>query len=157
VSEAPLMEVRGPAGDVLLFRDRLMIRKRVKFLFFRLKDDEKEILLTSVSSIQLRKPGWFRPGFVEFAFAGGQEGHGRQGVGGLHENTVFFRRRERAQFEAIREAIYKQINAIRHLGAGAPVAQVSAADEIEKLASLKARGLLTEEEFAAKKRQILGL
>ncbi len=31
------------------------------------------------------------------------------------------------------------------------------ADEIEKLASLKDRGVLTQEEFDAKKRQLLGL
>ena len=39
-----------------------------------------------------------------------------------------------------------------------PVASpLSAADEIEKLASLKERGILTQEEFDAKKRQLLGL
>lgn len=36
-------------------------------------------------------------------------------------------------------------------------AQLSVADEIEKLASLLERGILTQEEFDAKKRQLLGL
>ena len=36
-------------------------------------------------------------------------------------------------------------------------ASLSVADEIEKLASLKDRGILTQEEFDAKKRQLLGL
>ena len=36
-------------------------------------------------------------------------------------------------------------------------APLSVADEIEKLASLKERGILTQEEFDAKKRQLLGL
>jgi len=30
-------------------------------------------------------------------------------------------------------------------------------DQLEKLADLKARGIITEQEFAAKKRQLLGL
>ena len=34
---------------------------------------------------------------------------------------------------------------------------VSAADEIKKLAELHAAGILTDEEFAAKKKQLLGL
>ena len=38
-----------------------------------------------------------------------------------------------------------------------PAAPLSAADEIEKLASLLERGILTQEEFDAKKKQLLGL
>ncbi len=38
-----------------------------------------------------------------------------------------------------------------------PAAPLSAADEIEKLASLMERGVLTQEEFDAKKKQLLGL
>ena len=38
-----------------------------------------------------------------------------------------------------------------------PAAPLSAADEIEKFASLLERGILTQEEFDAKKRQLLGL
>jgi Bacterial PH domain/Short C-terminal domain len=40
---------------------------------------------------------------------------------------------------------------------GRPGAGVSAADEIKKLAELHADGILTDEEFAAKKKQLLGL
>lgn len=38
-----------------------------------------------------------------------------------------------------------------------PAPSLSAADEIEKLASLLERGILTQEEFDAKKKQLLGL
>ena len=39
----------------------------------------------------------------------------------------------------------------------APAAKTSVADEIRKLAELKEQGILTEEEFTAKKKQLLGL
>jgi hypothetical protein len=39
----------------------------------------------------------------------------------------------------------------------APVAQDDAVAQLEKLAQLKEQGILTEEEFAAKKAQILGI
>ena len=48
----------------------------------------------------------------------------------------------------------------REEGAEAPAAPTSSGsyvDEIEQLAELKDKGILTEEEFEAKKRQILGL
>jgi hypothetical protein len=35
--------------------------------------------------------------------------------------------------------------------------QISEADELEKLAALKDKGILTEEEFNQKKKQILGI
>jgi putative oligomerization/nucleic acid binding protein len=41
--------------------------------------------------------------------------------------------------------------------AAAPGSAVSAADEIKKLAELHAAGILTDDEFAAKKKQLLGL
>ncbi len=40
-------------------------------------------------------------------------------------------------------------------GGGAPAADYTA--ELEKLGELKAQGLITEEEFAAKKKQLLGI
>lgn len=43
------------------------------------------------------------------------------------------------------------------VSAPAPVAEVDTAEQIRKLAALRDEGLLTDEEFTAKKRQILGL
>jgi len=52
-----------------------------------------------------------------------------------------------------REAIHKGMNG----GTAYVVEHQSAADEIQKLADLRDKGILTEEEFQAKKRQLLGL
>jgi len=41
--------------------------------------------------------------------------------------------------------------------AAAPAAQESYLDELERLADLRDRGILSDEEFEAKKRQLLGL
>ena len=42
-------------------------------------------------------------------------------------------------------------------GAGAPAAQQDYTAELEQLAQLKNQGILTDEEFEAKKKQILGI
>jgi hypothetical protein len=39
----------------------------------------------------------------------------------------------------------------------APPAEISTSDELEKLAGLRDQGVITEEEFEAKKKQVLGL
>lgn len=52
-----------------------------------------------------------------------------------------------------RETMQKALNA----STAPAVGQQSAADEIEKLALLRDKGILTEDEYQAKKRQLLGL
>jgi len=53
----------------------------------------------------------------------------------------------------VRETIQKALNA----STAHAVGHQSAADEIEKLSMLRDKGIVTEEEFQAKKRQLLGL
>ena len=53
----------------------------------------------------------------------------------------------------LREAIYKAIDASTIIGQP----HASDADELTKLAQLRQKGIVTQQEFDAKKRQILGL
>ena len=62
----------------------------------------------------------------------------------------------RAKLAKVISAV-KQANASRQSQAIQPATQSSIADELAKLASLKEQGILTEEEFVAKKKQLLGL
>ena len=68
------------------------------------------------------------------------------------ENTVLLGKESLGAFEALKRALVEHISK-----PPAPAAAVSEADEIAKLAALRDRGVLTEEEFSAKKRQLLGI
>lgn len=58
----------------------------------------------------------------------------------------------------VQDAIYKAQSMSGQSAASAPAPQAAdSTDELTKLAELKDKGILTEEEFAAKKKQILGL
>jgi membrane protease subunit (stomatin/prohibitin family) len=59
--------------------------------------------------------------------------------------------------EAYEQQMYQQQMAAQQQAAAAAPAEPDYAAELEKLAQLKNQGIITEEEFEAKKRQILGL
>ena len=58
--------------------------------------------------------------------------------------------------EAYEQQMYQQQAAAQQAAAAAP-AEPDYAAELEKLAQLKSQGILSEEEFEAKKKQILGI
>jgi hypothetical protein len=58
--------------------------------------------------------------------------------------------------EAYEQQMYEQQMAAQQAAAAAP-AEPDYAAELEKLAQLKSQGILTDEEFEAKKKQILGI
>jgi predicted Zn-dependent peptidase len=69
------------------------------------------------------------------------------------------RHRQDQKYAAQDQAAYDQQMAAQQ-AAAPPAAQPAAPDyaaELEQLAQLKAQGILTEEEFEAKKKQILGI
>ncbi len=72
------------------------------------------------------------------------------------------RHRQDQKYSAQDQAAYDQQMAAQQAAAAAPAAPAEPAmpdyaAELEQLAQLKAQGILTEEEFEAKKKQILGI
>ena len=120
---------------------------------------EKEILISQISSIQLKQPSRLSRGFIQFAFVGGQESKGGLYASVRDENSVLFDKKHQSVFEELK----RRIDAIRDSVSVAEEgpARVSPSawglDELEKLASLHQRGILTDAEFEAKKKEILGL
>jgi Short C-terminal domain len=66
------------------------------------------------------------------------------------------RHRQDQKYAAQDQAAYDEQMAAQQAAPAAPAAPDYAA-ELEQLAQLKAQGILTEEEFEAKKKQILGI
>jgi predicted Zn-dependent peptidase len=69
------------------------------------------------------------------------------------------RHRQDQKYAAQDQAAYEQQAAAQQAAAAAPTAPAAPdyAAELEQLAQLKAQGIITEEEFEAKKKQILGI
>ena len=152
-----MLEAIGYGGQLRLGEDNLVISRKglMGFLSQGMKGD-KEISLEHISSVQFKAAGTLMNGYIQFAFVGGTEN--QAGIFGAtaDENSVMFTASQQPEFEIMRDAIKARIAAIR-AGRGGAAAATSAADEIAKLAKLRDEDVLTEEEFLAKKRQLLGL
>ncbi len=142
--------VKGVNGQLSVVGNRIKISRRGFMAAaggLRTKGD-KEILISTISSIQMKKAG-LTNGYIQFTFMGGKEAKGGVWQATKDENTVVFNSRQQREFEALKE----RIESIRD----APIPPSSGLDDLERLAELKDRGVVTESEFEAKKRQILGL
>lgn len=149
------IKVQGVNGQLELTESVLRIKRggALAFVTQGLKGD-KEIQISQVSSVQLKAASFLLNGYIQFAFVGGQEAKGGIFQGVEDENTVMFRKSEQKQFEDFRDELQRRVSSFR---AGSTPASTSSLDEIDKLASLRERGIVSEEEFEKKKKMLLGL
>jgi Short C-terminal domain len=116
---------------------------------------EKEILLEHITSIQFKDAGSFVNGYIQFSITGGQEDRGGIFDAVYDENTVLFNEEQEASFRALRRRLEQRRIEVR-APREAPAPTRSRLDDIERLVSLRDRGILTEDEFQREKRKLLG-
>jgi hypothetical protein len=148
------MEVKGVNGQIRFDgREVTISRKGVLGFLTQGFKGEKSIDVEHISSIQFKNAGLMLNGYIQFAFIGGRESKAGIFDASQDENTVMFSIGQQKVFEQLRDAVKKRGQELR-----TPSGQPSGvSDEVEKLAGLRDRGILTDEEFQAKKRQLLGL
>jgi len=147
------MEAVGTNGRMALVGNSICISRKGASLLTLLNQGiqgDKVIPLHQITAVQLQEPGAFFRGYLRLSI------NGRDPVGGgmevvQDENAVLFDKRSLKEFEALRDVIQARINVAPNSS------PISAADEIGKLAALRDKGFLTDDEFTAKKRQLLGL
>ena len=149
----PEISAKGVNGQIELSDNKVCILRKgiLGFLTQGLKGD-KNIMISTISSIQFKKAGMVTNGYIQFAFSGGQEAKGGLFQGTKDENTVMFNKKQQPLFEKIRDTVENRIQSVNKTDS-----TNSDADELSKLADLRDKGILTEKEFQQKKKQILGL
>jgi len=144
----------GDNGTLILTEYGITIKREAR-LFTAHPEGEKYILYRNMTAVQL-KPVNITLGFIQFSFQGGRESLGKAVDAVSDENTIVFRSRDKEkEFRHAKEMIEQRMRE-----AIEPRPQVSGGsdlDQLEKLASLRDKGIITEDEFQAKKKQILGL
>ena len=106
--------------------------------------------------MQHRAPTGLSAGFVQFAYPGSRELRG--GIAGAldDENSILYDTPRAADMKKIIDYIEERRRSIKAKN-NVSVSSVSSADELGKYKTLLDQGVITQEEFDAKKKQLLGL
>lgn len=145
------MKASGYNGVMEIVGDDVVITRK---LFFGKSKGAKSIAIRSITSVQLKKAG-LTAGFMQLAFSGSGESKGGLFDAANDENTVMFYKSTQREFEAL----HAELNRRRSAPTPQPSGQAAAstADEISRLSELHQQGVLSDEEFVAAKRKMLGL
>ena len=115
----------------------------------------KSIPYTSITAIQFKKNG-FMSGYLQFTLQGGIESRGGVMDATKDENTFMFAGAQaNTEAEKIKLYIEKQVQQA-HSIASQKQDTYSLSSELEKLADLKNKGVLSDEEFLSAKKRLIG-
>ena len=116
----------------------------------------KRINFSDITAIQFKEPAGVTVGFIQFAYPGSGEFRGSVADAINDENSIPVSPQNFALAKEIIDFIESK-RSVQRAPQPAAVQQVSAADELTKFKSLLDAGVITQEEFDAKKKQLLGL
>lgn len=149
-----LLELKGLNGQVELYDDKVIIKRKGVWAKMAqgLTKGDKTIYLSQVSGIDLKPGGNFVNGYIQFTLPGGNEKEKGAFQAIQDENSLMFKKADNDKAIKIKETIeeLKQREVT-------PKTNFSGADEIKKFKELFDDGIITEEEFSKKRKQILGL
>lgn len=154
-----LYSVKGVNGQLEVYEDKVIISRKglLGFATQGLAGD-KTIPMSAIQSVQFKEGGMLTNGFIQFAVMGGREKQGGVFAATQDENTVMLKMGEQSEKgKQIKEYIEGRILELSKPQATTIVQQTSAADEIVKYKGLLDAGVISQEEFDAKKKQLLGL
>lgn len=150
-------KIKGLNGQLYVYENKIEITRKGVWAFAHqgLKGT-KTIPISAIKTIQVKKTG-LTQGYIQFGVLGGVENRGGLQAANYDENTVTFGNandnKTATQIkEYIESLIYNNSNS-----RGNVVQATSDADELLKFKKLLDDGVITQEEFDAKKKQLLGL
>ena len=144
---------KGSNGVITIDGDWLTIDRK-GFRRTGHSEEVRRIPLASITAVQLHYARVFTDGFIRFTVAGSPEFRGDLQNAVRDENAVTYRRRHAKGFNMIRAAVEQYISAHRG-GAQSGVGEPDIPEQIKELDELRDQKLITDEEFEAKKAQLL--
>ena len=158
MEEKIVYEITTALAEMKVYEDRCVLSNKKNAFTLLLTNKffagEKKFYYSDLTSVQFRKPGAITDGYLEFEYPGSRSGNN----GGAYssENSISFAKGDLEKMEQIYNYIDGRIREIKTKGNSAPSA-VSSADELKKFKELLDMGVITQEEFDEKKKQILGI
>ena len=151
--------MKGVQDQLEVFEDKVTITPKgiLGFMNKGLKGT-KTIPFSSISAIQLKEAGAVFSGYLQFTIPGGNESKGGVFSAASDENTFMFaEKKNNALAIQIKEYIETKVQELHSPRNTQSQSATSLSDEIQKLASLRDSGVLSDQEFqTAKSRLISG-
>jgi len=149
-------EYKGYNGTIILTDTGVIIKRGLKgfLLGGGMIRGDKSIPYTSIIAVQFKKAGLVA-GYLQLTLTGGSEAKGGLFQSATDENTINFHawtKKDNELFAEAKELIEQKIHQSK---GGSPIK--SDAENLEKFAELRDKGIITAEEFKAKKKQLLGI
>ncbi|WP_044262444.1 SHOCT domain-containing protein [Saccharicrinis fermentans] len=153
----PLLTIKGQNGQLTVYYNKLTISRKglVAFSQHGMSGD-KDIYIENITGVQLKKASTLFHGFIQFSFNGSAESKGGLEAARKDENSIIIKKSQNTLFIHAKSMIEDLMRKSKEQ-ATTIVNQTSELDEIEKLATLKEKGYITEDEFNTKKKQLLGI
>lgn len=117
----------------------------------------KKLSFSDITSVQFKEPTGMSAGFIQLSYPGSLENKAGVMAAVNDENSILFRADQLPLAREIVDYIENGRKQAKVPQAATVVQQTSAADEIKKFKELLDSGVITQEEFDAKKKQLLGL
>lgn len=150
--QRPKVEVKGYTGTVVFDGQSLSIVRRGVGILTGGGRAQIRIPIGSVTAVMWKPANPLVNGYIHFSIPGSDgRTSSRSASVRSSENTVSFLSSQMKEFEALRDAVEA---AIRR-GPQPTVAPASIPEQIAQYAALRDQGILTDEEFAAKKARLL--
>lgn len=147
------MKIVSAKDELELREDVVLIRKKgaSNFLASGL-NGERSIPVSTITAIQLKLGGW-TPGYILFSYAGSKPFNGGLMEATQDPDAFIFQKAFNSDIEKFKAAVEFAMR--RSKAQHYPVNGASTADELRKLASLMADGILSSDEFETAKRKLL--
>lgn len=152
-------DLRGNVGKHLtVYPDKVVIKSKAgiaSFLVGNSTDGEKTIYFADCIGIQYKKSG-LTIGYVQFETSSGMMNNRSDNYWSENSFTWEKTKLPNEKMEEVVAYCKKQMDICKS-NRNAPVVQTSAADELVKFKSLLDAGVISQEEFDTKKKQLLGI
>lgn len=151
--------VRGKHIDV--YENKCVIKTKVTFgslLAHNATDGEKTIYYKDCVGVQYKKSG-ATIGYLQLETASGMMNNGGSNFMGENSFTFDTTKISNEKMEEVANYVRTKVEEVKSHGDNPTtvIQAVSAADELKKMKDLLDLGIITQEEFEAKKKQLLGL
>lgn len=153
MSQEIFKNLKGAQKLLTVYDDRIVltqIKNLRAFLSSSWTTGTKEIYFSNMTSVQYREPTTWLLGYIQFEVPGIGMGNNFGS-----ENSWTFGSDMAKQANEVVEYIRKRLTELKSNKGSQPA--LSSADEILKFKNLLDAGIITPEEFEAKKKEILGL